>query len=252
MLFQEMNAVIWLIESMLWWIGSGIAISLGFIFINQMKKNPVSKRFMFGISIFSFTYGIARILENIRHYVLGTMDNRNDIYEAWISSSQISGVGFTLRILYYIIAWFGISTFYFVSEKYVFRGKYKYSLTLSAIIEGIVSVLNYIPSNGPPLITTILAAIGFFIAAIFPIYLYIIMAKTNTGVIRTSCIIVALGITLFVVSVMADLPESLYITTLVGGTPLPVWITSIAAPIMFFSGVSIMAFGFIRMFSKLT
>ena len=252
MILIEMNESVWVLESTLWWIGVFIALFLGFVFLKQIKKNPVSKKFMIGLAIFSFTYGIARILENIRHYIIGTMELRNDISDAWLTKSQIGGYGYFLRILYYIIAWAGISTFYFVSEKYVFRGKYKYTLTLSAIVEGIVSVLNYIPKNGPNILTIILSAIGFFIAAIFPIYLYILMAKSNTGVIRSSCIIVALGIALFIISVMGDLPESLYIITLVGGKPLPVWITSIVVPILFFIGVFTMAYGFIKMFLKLT
>ena len=78
------------------------------------------------------------------------------------------------------------------------------------------------------------------------------MGRKNTGVIRQSCMIVSIGLALFVVSVLADLPESTYITDLVGGLPLPVWITSIVSPIFLFSGLLTMTIGFKKMFTKLT
>ncbi|MBD3351232.1 MAG: hypothetical protein GF364_07075 [Candidatus Lokiarchaeota archaeon] len=251
LILQEMNEFIWLMEQTLWWIGCVIVIILGFIFIKRMKENPVSKKFTTGLAVFAFTYGIARILENIRKYIVAGYENRTDISDAWIAGDQIAGINYTLRILYYAIAWFGIATFYFVSEKYVFKGKYKYILTISSIIEGIVSILNYIPEDGPHIITTAISAIGFFIAAIFPVVLYAQMGLQNTGVLRKSCFIVAIGMAIFVTSVVADLPESTYIVNLVGGTPLPVWITSIVAPICLFVGMFTLTMGFRQMFSSL-
>jgi hypothetical protein len=253
LVFLEMNETIWLMEQILWWIGSIIVVGLGIFFVKKIKdnKNPAANKFTAGLAIFAFTYGIARILENIRKYYVAGYDNRTDIGDAWINLTQITGLNYNLRILYYVIAWTGIATFYFVSEKYVFKGKYKYILTIASICEGIVSVLNYIPDNGPNIVTTILAAIGFLIAALFPIYLYFNMGLKNTGAIRKSCFIVTIGLLFFVLSVMADLPESTYIVYLVGGTPLPVWIVSIAAPIMLFTGMTGMALGFNKMFSSL-
>lgn len=251
MIFQEMTPQIWLLEQSLWWLGCVIAIGLGIFFIIRMKKSEVSSKFMLGLAIFSFTYGAARIIENIRKYIVSGYDNRTDIFDAWVSGSQISGLNYWLRIAYYVIAWAGIAMFYYSSEKYVFRGKTKYAMTIISVVEGIVSILSYIPEDGPTLITTFAAAIGFFIATIFPIVLYARMAARNTGVLRKNCIVVAMGLAVFVFSVMCDLPESTYIVHLVGGIPLAVWITSILAPISLFIGMLIMTLGFSRMFSDL-
>lgn len=253
LIFLEMNETIWLMEEILWWIGSIISVGLGLFFIKKIwdNKNPAANKFTAGLAIFTITYGVARIIENIRKYFIAGYENRTDIGDAWINSTQITGLNYDLRIMYYVIAWTGIATFYFVSEKYVFKGKYKYILTSASVIEGIVSILNYIPDNGPHIVTTILSAVGFLVAALFPIYLYFNMGLKNTGAIRNSCFIVTIGLFFFIVSVMADLPESTYIVYLVGGTPLPVWIVSILAPIMLFAGMLGMTLGFNKMFSSL-
>jgi hypothetical protein len=238
-----------LLEQILWWIGSFVAIGLGIMFATRMKKYKIASKFMWGLPVFSFTYGIARVIENIRKYIVST--NPTDIYDAWVAGDQITGLNYTLRIIYYIICWTGIATFYLVSEKYVFKGKTHYLMTVASLGEGVVSILNYIPGLTNYFIW--FSAIGFFIAAIFPIVLYLNMAKQNTGIIRNSCIMVAVGILFFVIAVMGDLPESLYIMKIATGsmTPLPVILTSVVVPISLFIGVITMAIGFRRMFTKL-
>ncbi|MHA1819967.1 MAG: hypothetical protein ACTSU2_12885 [Promethearchaeota archaeon] len=236
-----------IVEQIIWWMGSFIAIGLGVFFTNRMKKYEVSSKFILGLAIFSYSYGIARIIENIRKYIIST--DARDIFNAWVNGGQITDANYILRILYYAIAWTGIAIFYFVSERYIFKTKTHYLMTLASIVEGIASILNYVDHLTP--YTIWISAVGYFIAAIFPIVLYLNMARVNTGVIRTSCIWVALGLLFFILGVLADLPESLYVIYITGGTELPTFITSVLAPIALFLGLVIMAISFKKMFSSL-
>ena len=148
----EMNETIWLMEKIISFggIGSIISIGLGFFFVKKIKdkKNPAANTFTTGLAIFGITYGVARVIENIRkYYIAGYV--LSDIGEAWMNNTQITGINYDLRIIYYIIAWAGIATFYFVSEKYVFKENTKvYPNDCINRRRYSVSVLNYIPDDG--------------------------------------------------------------------------------------------------------
>ncbi|HMF31745.1 MAG TPA: hypothetical protein VKK79_10035, partial [Candidatus Lokiarchaeia archaeon] len=128
-----------------------------------------------------------------------------------------------------------------------FQSKTKYLVTITAIIEGTVSICLYNVQAGslPFLIFMGVATAGFFIICISAVALFANMAVKSVGSIRVNTAVAAIGVLLFVTGVLADLPETGYVVPL-----LPDWITGFAAPILIFAGFIIMAVAFARIFSS--
>ena len=229
--------VIEIIEISLWFIAVIICFLIAFVFfLESMKREIVSKAFFRGLSIFALLYGIARLIENIRRYFIG---NYNDIFEAWIIGSQITGLNFTLRLFYYIIAWIGISIMYYNIERHIFT-KNKYILTLFSIIEALVSIINYLFFNS---ITFWLAVIIYFIPAYFLPLLFLFAAKkTPSKYLRNGCILNGIGIFLLATAVAMDLPEAAYFFYSLG-INTPELIIRIIAPIFLILGMIIFTLG---------
>ncbi|GAB4311230.1 MAG: hypothetical protein Kow0069_11540 [Promethearchaeota archaeon] len=235
-------------ESVTWFVGAGIGLGLFAYFLAKWRRAefPQAKRFFFGLAAFAVTYSVARLIENFRKYFVS--DDLQDIVNAWTAGEQITGLNWDLRIAYYVIAWFGIATFYFHAERHVFAGKTKYVLTLASVVEGTVSVLQYVfaPGSAAFRACSATAAVGFFVAGVFPVLLFVNMARTTTGTVRRNNLVVAVGLALFVTGVLADLPETGFIT----GQSLPQLITGPLAALLIFSGFVLMAAGFRSMYSS--
>lgn len=231
------------IEILLWYVVVGLGFLLMFVFFNQYRKRDSLQRpFFLGLATFSLTYTVARLIENIRRYSIGTY---NDILESWIAGTQIEGINFWMRFLYYLIAWIGIAIMFFNIEHYIMK-KNKYLLTIASIIEGTVSIINYFFFN---LITFFMSAALFFVVMFMPIMFLNLARKTPKGKIRNACIFIAMGITFLAIGVMIDLPEMAYFLYFFN-QEFPEALIRILAPILLLLGLGILAFGFQRFFPK--
>lgn len=199
-----------------------------------------------GIAIFAFSYSIARLLENVRKYFVST--SLTDIVDSWKAGTQISGLNWDLRIVYYVIAWIGIAILFANVEKYVFQKKSKFLITIAALVEGTTSIALYVVPAGSLefLILLTMSSIGFFVPCIALAGLFAVLAKNSPGKIRTGSLGALVGIVLIFAGVLADLPEAAYI----GGTALPDWITGIAAPVILFGGFLIISISFVKILAS--
>jgi len=231
------------IEISLWYITVVICFIMMIIFIIQYKKRDSLQRpFFLGLVMFSICYTVARLIENIRRYQIGSY---NDIFEAWVAGDQITGLNFILRFLYYFIAWIGITIMFFNIERHILKNN-KYFLTIVSATEGTVSIINYINFN---LITFWLAAILFFVVLFMPLMFLNLARKTPAGSVRRASIIIAIGITLFAIGVMIDLPEFSYVNYLLGTLSLEETIR-LVAPIIIITALLLLNFGFRTFFPR--
>jgi hypothetical protein len=193
---------------------------------------------------------IARIIENVRKFYIST--NRTDIVNWWIGQGPaITGLNLWLRVLYYIFSWFSIALFFYLTEKHVFQGKTKFIFAFSSIFEGIVSLALYFTNGNVRIFFQILATIGFFFCGISPSIIYLIMAVKSTGIIKQSATLATIGLILFVIAVMAELPESMYVAYLVTGAILDAWLIALVSPIAMLCGLTFLVIGYKKMFSGL-
>ncbi|MHA1294187.1 MAG: hypothetical protein ACTSQJ_16160, partial [Promethearchaeota archaeon] len=188
------------------------------------------------------SYSIARLIENIRRYSIG---DYNDIFEAWIQGTQITGLNFWLRFLYYFIAWIGITIMFFNIERHIFK-KNKYFLTIVSAVEGTVSIINYFIFN---IITFWMASLLFFVVMFMPLLFLNLARKTPSGPIRNACVFIAIGIMLFAIGVMIDLPEMAYFLY-INNQPRPEQLIRIIAPIIIICGIIMLSIGFKTFFPK--
>ena len=196
----EVNIVL---ESSLWIIVSIIFALITLFFVNKYRKmDKEAKPFILGLIFFIGAFMIARTIETYRRYFYS--GNYYDIVE---SGFMIYGVNLILRLLYYIIAWGGISVFYFVFEKYIMDKKTKYIMTFCSILEGTFSCLLYFTHNDPWnfMVVTIL----FFGVAFIPLISFTYLAiKAIYRSNRIGWLLNVIGFIFFVLAVMADLPEA--------------------------------------------
>ncbi len=231
-------------ELILWYSAVIICFLLMTVFLIQfLKREGTSKSFFIGLAIFMAVYGIARLIENVRRYSIG---NYNDIFNAWMVGAQIGGINLLLRFLYYFIAWIGIAIFYFNIERFIFK-KTKFLLTILSLVEGALSINIYFFFN---LIIYWVAIFNFFIVGYFIPLLFLNMArKTPSGAIRNGCILIAIGMFLFVTGVMIDLPETAYFLYLLS-QEVPEITVRFTAPIILTSGLLLFSLGFRSFFKK--
>lgn len=237
---------LWLgfVETPLWYLTTLICWILFVVFILQYKKREnVTRPFFLGLSIFSLGFGLARLIETIRRYSVGTY---NDIIDSWHLGIPIIGLNFWLRILYYAIAWASIATLYFNIEKFVFKRK-KFILTASSIAEGALSISIYFYFNQ---VAYWASVVLFLICGYFIPLLFLNLARTTPpSAIRNGCVAIAIGMLLFVTGVMIDLPEATYFMNALEQTA-PELVIRISAPILVISGLLLFSLGFKRFFPK--
>ena len=232
-----------LMEVTLWYTVIGICFLMMIIFFLQWKKrDSLQKPFFLGLVMFALFYFIARLIENVRRYSIGSY---NDVFDAWIAGSQISGLNFVLRILYYIFSWIGLTVMFYNIEKHIFK-KNKFLLTIVSATEGTVSIINYFIFN---LVTFWLSTILFFVIMFIPLMFFNLARKTPPGSIRRACIVVGIGIVLFAVGVMIDLPEFSYFNYLMGQQS-PEEIIRLISPIIIICALIMLNVGFRTFFPK--
>jgi hypothetical protein len=242
-----------IMEPTLWWVGVALfgVMALYFFKRYQQRKGEPGATFLAGLLVFSLGYGIGRLLENIRKYHM--IEERNDIFYGWIGlADPISGTNLIIRTLYYVFCWIAIAFFMYHLETLIFQKKTHYIFTVAAIGEGIVSIAQYYTFDDVSLVViAVLSTIGCFVAGLTPIALYFRMGLKSTGIIRRSCLLATVGMTLFVIGVMTDLPEAQLVIYLTNGVPLSPWLTSVLAPISLMLGVVLLTVSFRMMFADL-
>lgn len=229
--------VIELIEILLWYcVVTACFIMAGIFFLESKRRIGFSKPFFRAVGIYALCYAIARLIENIRRYSVGTY---NDIVEAWIAGDQISGLSLIFRLLYVTISFIGIVFLYYNIERYIFTNN-RYFVTIFSIIQAFLSIIIYIYFH---LIFFYLAVAIFFIPCYFlPILFFNAARKAPSKYIRNGCILTAIGIIMFTTAVIIDLPESAYVSYVFGIKPSES-IIRLISPILLILGVIISTFG---------
>ncbi len=78
------------VEGVMWFVVAGFSFILAVLSFRRYKKSQVQSRpFFLGLAVFTSTYGVARLLENIRKYFIAL--SLTDIADAWRANSQITG-----------------------------------------------------------------------------------------------------------------------------------------------------------------
>jgi len=226
--------ILWLFVSIAFTI-----ISLYFIY-KYIRIEKEAKPFFKGLIAFSVLFTIARTIETYRrYYYVG------DYYDIVDSNFTISGLNLILRLLYYIVAWTGISIFYFIFEQQIMDKKTKYLITICSILEGSFSCSLYFTANA--LWNFIIVAILFFGVAFVPIILFIYLI-TKSIYLSKKCgwIFNTIGFIFFILGVMGDLPESYEIVKY-----LPGEFVHYFNPIAQILGVIFLGIGFSLIYKKL-
>lgn len=250
MIFQELSNSIEVNSfiEIAWFTSSILFILLGGFIIIQITRHKLSSRFFMGVSVFGFCFGIARLIENIRIYFIST--EKDDILNAWIQGGQITGVNLGLRISYYVICWIAIAYYLHEYEILILQRKTKFFFTYSAIGEGIVSIMNYIPSIRSNY-TVYGALVGFFLGAVLPLIAQFIVAlRTKDRVMRKAFTMAGFGLIIFLLGLSGDLPEGKYFLYIWESPINDNFVLSIISPILLLTGIIIMFFGYYRLFQR--
>lgn len=249
--YEQLPAVVVdIVEPTLWWINVVLCILVSFIFLQNMRKSATGQKFLTGCFIFSLFFGLGRILENIRKFYIAS--DRMDIAKWFVDlGPAISTTEIVLRIIYYALSWFSISTFYYITEKHVFQGKTKFIFMFSGIGEGVTAILLYFTDDLLRIIIQMVAVVLFFVCGVAPVLLYLIMAIKSTGVLRQSAFLAALGFLFFVMAILAELPESNFVVYLVTGQFLDAWLIAGLAPLSMTLGLILLVIGYKKMFAGL-
>ncbi|MHA1129826.1 MAG: hypothetical protein ACTSQQ_03365 [Candidatus Helarchaeota archaeon] len=223
-----------IIEPLLWFITSAVFLCILIYFIKKyFKINPEAKPFILGWILFIGGFTIARTIETIRRYYIGSY------YDIIDSGFQINGLNLWLRLSYYIIAWSAITIFYFVLEKYIMKEGMKkntrYVLTIFSALEGLFSATLYF--TAATIWNLLIVASFFFIVAFFPIFFFIYLAKNAiTKEQRYAWIFITVGFLLFILGVMADLPETSLVLSQYAGSTLPILLVHYGTPLLQMGG----------------
>ncbi|HUX98237.1 MAG TPA: hypothetical protein VMV49_01670 [Candidatus Deferrimicrobium sp.] len=231
------------IEPPLWFIVSAIFAIITIYFINKYKKIGAEARpFILGLVLFIGSFTIARTIETIRRYYIGSY------YDIIDSNFTLIGANLILRLCYYIIAWAGITIFYFVFEKHIMKkGMQKntrYILTFCSAAEGFFSCLLYFTAAAAWVLYCVI--ILFFIVVFFPIIFFLYLVKMAISrEQKIAWVIVSLGFLLALLGVMGDLPEASLIVTQYFGVPfLPPAFIHYGTPILQAVGATLLGIGF--------
>jgi len=202
-----------LVEPVLWFIASGVFTCIAIYFIiKYFKIGEEAKPFILGWILFVGAFTIARTIETIRRYYVGSYF---DIFNPFSPSSPIpftiTGLNLILRLLYYIVAWSAITIFFFILEKYIMKAgmqkNTRYILTLFSALEGSFSVVLYFTAAAPW--NLLIVASIFFVIAFCPVIFFIYFAKhAITRSQRIAWLVIMVGFLLFLIGVMFDLPET--------------------------------------------
>ncbi len=236
-------------EPILWFIVSAVFALIAIYFIYKYTKiSQEAKPFILGWILFIGAFTVARTIETVRRYYIGSY---YDIIEQ--NFTLIDPLNLVLRLLYYIIAWSAITIFYFVLEKYIMKGGMKkntrYILTVFSALEGIFSVLLYFTAAAA---WNLLIVSGlFFVVAFFPLFLFVyITINSITREQKIAWVVILIGFLLFLLGVMADLPETALVLEQYGGIILPVDLVHYGTPILQVAGGILVGTGFAIIYRK--
>ncbi len=233
---------LWELEIILWVITLMILYLLGAYFVKKYFKEPIeSKPFNFGISLFLFGYGTARLIEFIRSYYIAYEYSLFGYYDIVITNFQITGIDLLMRLSYIIISYFVITVVCFSIEKYILRElgyNTRYFITITSIITGIISVLLYF--NMLWLLPVLTVTFFIIVGSIVSFFLF--FGFRSEGRLKRSFILCAIGFSLFVFGLIMTLPDTHIMMT--------EFITSIetfvhlGSPLFHIAGGIIVTFGF--------
>ena len=203
-----------------------------------------SKPFVLGLALFICFFFVARTIETVRRYYISS-GSYDDIL---LSNFAITGLNLVLRLLYYIIAWSGITAFYFVFEKYTLKQGLKkntrYILTIFSAAEAFFTSALYFTAAASWIMICVI--ILFLVVAFFPVILFAYIAQISpTRDRRIAWDVITIGFLLFMLAIMLDLPETYIVVTEYMGLPyFPPAMVHYGTPIMMMGGGIMMGIGF--------
>lgn len=242
------------IEPPLWFMVSGILAIITIYFINKYIKfgkiNKEARPFILGIAVFIGSYIIARTIETIRRYWIGSY---YDIITA-TPPFTITGLNLILRLSYYIISWTSITFFYYMFEQHVMKKGMKknthYVLTIFSAAEGIFSCLLYFTAAAAWVMYGVICF--FFVIVFFPIIFFLYLSKmAPTKGQQIGWIFVTIGFILVLLGIMLDLPESYWVVTHYMGSPFfPPELIHYGTPILQAAGAILLGIAFANIYKN--
>ena len=234
-----------LIEPILWFTVAAIIFITGIFFIYKVvKAEDEAKPVLSGIMVFLLGWGIVRFIETIRRYYVGSY------YDIVEGNWAIGGPSLVLRLIYVCLSWGCVAYFYAVVENKIFEKKSLYILALSAVTEATLNVILYLIAPIPAFagildILLIFIYIFFFIAVLFPVFLFAYFAIRKYGDKILPWALLSIGIFLFVLGVAGDNPEAYEITKY-----LHVYFIHYGTPIFVLTGAILMSIGVYLLYGR--
>ncbi len=238
-----------MLEPPLWFLVSGIFAIITFYFINKYRKiGEEARPFILGIIIFVGCFTIARTIETIRRYWIGSY------YDIIDSHFSITGLNLVLRLSYYLIAWAAITIFYFMFEKHIMKKgmniNTRYILSICSAAEGTFSCILYFTAAAQWVLYCV--SILFFVIVFFPIIFFLYLSKmAPMKGQKIAWIIVTIGFILVLLGVIADLPETfLVVTQYMGASFFSPELIHYGTPILQALGAFFLTIGFARIYKN--
>lgn len=208
-------------EIVLWIISMIIMGIVGILFIRDTKEK---KNFKY-IGLFFLSFIFARVCRLFSKFVIG--------YE--YGDYQFEGVLFIAQFLYTTISYFSLFFIYYYGENEILTKSHHF-FTILVIVVTVLSILNYIF----PILMIILTPLFLFLVFALPGVL-IKHGRKVGGRLGTKSFISALGIILFIVGIIFDVPEVAFIWMSFPGFPN---VLKILAPVLQIIGTIVVRYGF--------
>ncbi len=210
-------------EITLWFID---IIILAIIGINFLRESKEVKNFKY-VGLFFFFFIVGRFCRLYSRFSVG--------YEYGFFA--FSGVLLNLAIGYTISTYIGLFFIYFFIEREMIK-KTHYLFSMLVVVLTVLSLFNYFI----PEIMIILIPLYVVTLLSFPC-IFINIAVKGTGLVRKKAIIITIGMIIFILGVMFDIPEGASIWITVPGLPE---FTKFGAPICQLSGAILIRKGFVK------
>ncbi len=180
-----------------------------YFFVKYRKMETGSGVFILGIVCFATFFTMSRIVDVLRRLMGGK--STVELYNYFLMPTTIEIWDLVLRLFYYVFIWLGIAIFYFAFEKYVMNNRTKFILMITSIFTTFLSFAMYF--TGWQDWIFLLYAVCFFIVGLFPVVLFLYLAKTAiTRAQRIAWLVMIVGFLLLLLGVLGDMPEAYFIT----------------------------------------
>lgn len=174
----------------LWYAAMALNFVSGIVFLLRMKgvTHPVTRNWYLSFALFSFCYGITRLLFNLA-VDFGYATSGQEVYDLWVGLGYITSMPGVIAVIY-------------VAEKNMIPKTHRIITLLMLIMLGaaILGVLGVYPRAVALTVTQITGPA----ALILIVFIYIFMIRNSTGALRSKTLGAFLGIFIWFVAIVLD------------------------------------------------